>query len=167
MRPRRWIGAGAVIALALTLITIHSLDAPLFLYPSSASLPAGLYMRSVERVQRGAVVAFSIPEIARRYRERHGARPPTNYLFLKPIIAGAGDHICNDTEKGLRVNGNWIAPLLKTSEEGASLPIWRSCRILNSGEFFTFSRTVTNSFDSRYYGTIHSDEILGAYRRVF
>ena len=88
MRPRRWIGAAAVIALALTLVTVRSLDAPLFLYPSSASLPAGLYVRSIEPVQVGSIVAFPAPAIARRYQERDGSEVPSAYLFMKPVAAG-------------------------------------------------------------------------------
>lgn len=166
MKHRRWIGAGAVIALTLALITIRSLDAPLFLYPSSASLPAGLYMRSFEPVQRGAIVAFSAPAIARRYQERDGARAPSSYLFIKPVAAGPGDRVCNDPKNGLEINDVWIAPLVQFDSLWSPLPIWRSCRRLRDKEFFIFSDTVPNSFDSRYYGIVQARQILATYRRI-
>ena len=166
MRRRRWIGAGAVIALALALTTLRSLDTPLFLYPSSASLPAGLYMRSFEPVRVGSIVAFPAPAIARQYQERDGAQVPSEYLFIKPVAAGPGDRVCNDPVNGLEINGVWLAPVAKSDNQGSPLPVWHSCRWLREREFFMFSNTVPNSFDSRYYGTVQSQEIRASYRRI-
>ena len=166
MRPRRWLGAGAVIALALTLITVRSLDAPLFLFPSSASLPAGLYMRSFEPVRVGSIVAFPMPAVARRYQERDGSHVPSASLFIKPVAAGPGDWVCNDPVNGLEINGVWMAPVTMSDRRGKSLPVWRSCRFLRDKEFFLFSDTVPNSFDSRYYGTVQDHQIRASYRRV-
>ena len=166
MRPRRWIGAGSVIALALTLISIRSLDAPLFLYPSSASLPAGLYVRSFETVRVGSIVAFPAPAIARYHQERDGSQVPSGYLFIKPVAAGPGDRVCNDPVNGLEINGVWLAPVSKSDSRGRSLPVWRSCRLLREKEFFLFSDTVPNSFDSRYYGTVQDQHIRASYRRI-
>ncbi len=166
MRPRRWIGAGAVIALAFALITIRSLDAPLFLYPSSASLPAGLYMRSFETVQVGSIVAFPAPAIARRYQESTGVTVSSGYLFIKPVAAGPGDRVCNNPLDGLEINDVWMAPLVRTDSLKRPLTIWRSCRRLRDKEFFMFSDTVLNSFDSRYYGIVQARQILATYRRI-
>ena len=166
MRPRRLIGAGAVIALALALISVRSLDAPLFLYPSSASMPAGLYMRSFEPVQVGSIVAFPPPTIARHYQEHRGDDVPPDYLFIKPVAAGPGDRVCNDRMNGLEINGVWLAPVAKSDSRGRALPVWHSCRLLRDREFFLFSDTVPNSFDSRYYGTVRDHQIRASYRRV-
>lgn len=166
MRPRRWIGAGAVIALALGPIAIRSLDAPLFLYPSSASLPAGLYMRSFEPIRPGVIVAFSVPDIARRYQELGGTAIPPGYLFIKPVVAGAGDRVCNSHEHGLQINGVWKAPVAISDSHGKALPVWLACRQLSDHEFFLFSDSVPNSFDSRYYGTVQDHQIRASYRRI-
>lgn len=164
MKPKRWISAGAVIALALTLITIRSLDAPLFLYPSSASLPAGLYVRSFEPIRPGVIVAFPVPDIARRYQELVGREVPTGYLFIKPVAASSGDRVCNDLGAGLRINRVWIAPATSSSYDRFKLPIWNSCRQLRDREFFVLSNMVPNSFDSRHYGIIQADQMLATYR---
>ena len=166
MKRRRWVGAGAVIALTLALITLRSLDAPLFLYPSSASLPAGIYMRSFEPVQVGSIVAFPAPAIARRYQERDGSQGPSAYLFIKPVAARPGDHVCNNLNDGLQINGIWVASVAKSDSSGKVLPVWRSCRRLRSKELFVFSDRVLNSFDSRYYGIVHFKQISGVYRRI-
>ena len=165
MRPRRWIGAGAVIALALTLVTIHSLDAPLFLYPSSASLPAGLYMQSFETVRVGSIVAFPVPDVAQRYQELSGIDVSPGHLFIKPITAGPGDLVCSDPENGLVINDVFVAPVVTSDDQGRRLPIWHSCRWLRKSEFFVFSDAVTNSFDSRHYGPLLMSSIIGTYRR--
>ncbi|MEM8947914.1 MAG: S26 family signal peptidase, partial [Pseudomonadota bacterium] len=147
-------------------ITVRSLHAPLFLYPSSASLPVGLYMRSFETVQVGSIVAFPVPAVARRYQEHNGNNVPHDYLFIKPVAAGPGDRVCNDPVNGLQINGVWLAPVAKSDSRGKSLPVWRSCRLLRDKEFFLFSNTVPNSFDSRYYGTVQDRQIRASYRRV-
>jgi len=166
MKRRRWIGAASVIALTLILITVRSLDAPLFLYPSSASLPAGLYMRSFEPVRTGTIAAFSAPKAAQRYQETAVAQMPSDHLFLKPIAAGPGDLVCNSLEKGLEVNNVWIAPVAKADSYGRLLPIWRLCRQLHQDEFFTFSNFAPNSPDSRYYGPVQVDNLPATYRRI-
>ena len=166
MRRRRWLGASAVIALALALITIRSLDAPLFLYPSSASLPVGLYVRSFEVVRLGSIVAFLAPAVARHYQERDGRRVPLDHLFIKPVAAGPGDQVCNDPENGLVINDVWIAPIATSNSQGNPLPIWHSCRRLREKELFMFSDTVANSFDSRYYGSVQAHQIIATYRRI-
>ena len=152
-------GGGDKCALA-TLITIRSLDAPLFLYPSSASLPAGLYMRSFEKVRVGSIVAFPAPAVARRYQERDGSYVPSAYLFIKPVAAGPGDWVCNDPVNGLEISGVWLAPVAKTDSRGRMLPMRQFCRRLRSGEFFMFSDTVSNSFDSRYFGIVERKHII-------
>ena len=165
MRPRRWLGTGAVIALALTLITIRSLNAPLFLYPSSGSLPAGVYVRSFEPIVPGKTVAFTAPKAAERYQANRGRNIAYDILFIKPIVAGPGDHVCNDLSGGLRINNVWIAPTAEYTSTGAPLPIWHECRRLIDDEFFMYSAFATNSFDSRYFGPVKRQTIRSVYIR--
>ncbi|MEM7043399.1 MAG: S26 family signal peptidase [Pseudomonadota bacterium] len=160
------MGAAAVIALTLTLITIRSLDAPLFLYPSSASLPAGLYMRSFDPVQVGSIVAFPAPVVARHYLARNGWDTAVDNLFIKPVFAGPTDHVCNSLADGLRVNGVWIAPVAAADSGGTALPTWQECRKLSQDEFFVYSAFANNSFDSRYFGIVKRFDIFGAYTLV-
>ena len=155
-----------MIALALSLITIRSLDAPLLLYPSSASIPAGLYVRSFEPIRPGVIVAFSVPKIARLYQERNGTQVPSGYVFIKPVAAGPGDQVCNDPLSGLKINGVWVAAIASADNRGNPLPSWHLCRWLADGEFFLFSGTVPNSFDSRYFGVVPASQILATYRQI-
>jgi type IV secretory pathway protease TraF len=123
-------------------------------------------MRSFEPVRVGSIVAFPAPAIARRYQEGDGSQAPSAYLFIKPVAAGPGDRVCNDSVNGLEINGVWLAHIAKSDSRGRSLPVWQSCRWLRENEFYVFSNTVSNSFDSRYFGVIQSRQILATYRRI-
>ena len=163
---RRWIGAGFVILLALTLFGARSLDAPLILYPSSGSLPAGFYIRSFQPVASGEIVAFNMPKKAWRYLEGEGQDDEADLLLIKPLAAGPGDHVCNDTKNGLRINGQKIAPTARYDSHGQELPVWSACRHLHEHEHLAISTFVQNSFDSRYFGPIDAASIKGVYDLV-
>ena len=45
-------------------------------------------------------------------------------------------------------------------------PRWRACRRLDAGEFFVFSNRIPNSFDSRYYGPVRREAIVGVFRPI-
>ena len=165
MTSRRWGLATSVLLLAVGLAGVRSLDAPLFLYPASASLPEGLYMRSFGPIEIGKIAAFAIPEAARRYQAKRARQVPDGFLFMKPIAAGPGDQVCNG-ESGLVINGAWLAATATRDREGARLPVWRDCRRLHDNEYFAFSGHVGNSFDSRYFGPIEANDILGVYRSI-
>jgi len=163
MTSRRWGLAASVLLLAVGLVGVRSLDAPLFLYPASASVPEGLYMRSFGPIEIGKIAAFPIPEEALRYRAKHGHRAPEGFLFMKPIAAGPGDQVCNG-ESGLFINGAPLGTTATRDRAGELLPVWRYCRRLHDDEYFAFSDHVGNSFDSRYFGPILVDHIAGLYR---
>ena len=163
----RWVGVVAVLALALILVGVRALGAPLMLYPASASLPHGPYLRTLEAVAPGTIVAFTVPDVARRYQAERGAEVARDFLFLKPIIAGPGDRVCNSVDQGLVVNGIWLGPTASRDTEGRPLPVWTACRVLGADRYFAFSDWVPNSFDSRYFGPVDADEIAGVYRPLF
>jgi type IV secretory pathway protease TraF len=125
MRLRRWIGAAAVISPALALITIRSLDAPLFLYPSSISLLAGIYLRAFDMPSHGKIVAFAALDAAQCYQLDQGTQLPEGHLLIKPLIVGLGDHVCNNLSNGLWVNGQRIAPTAFRDTTGRQLPVWK------------------------------------------
>ncbi len=135
---------------------------PALLWNTSESEPKGLYLRTPERVRTGRVIAFRAPDLAFPYADgRMGylRRVP----ILKQVAASAGDEVC--TQGGsLRINGRWRAPVLVYDPRGKPLPRWRACRRLRAGEFFVFSDLIPNSFDSRYYGPVRIDQVVGVFR---
>ena len=162
-RSRRWIGAGFVVLLALTLVGARSLEAPLILYPSSGSLPAGFYIRSFQPIASGDIVACNAPKKAWRYLGGESQDDGAGPLLIKPLAAGPGDHVCNDPENGLRINGQKVAPTARQDSHGRKLPTWEACRCLLEHEYLAISTFAQNSFDSRYFGPIDITSIKGVY----
>lgn len=157
----------AVIALAAALAGSKLLAAPIVLYPISPSLPEIPYIRTIDAVEVGAIVAFPVPDVARRYQRQRGQELPTNFLFIKPIAAGPGDHVCNSASEGLAVNGIWHAETMPFDQDGHALPVWDGCRRLSSQEFFMLSDHVPSSFDSRYFGPVLSTDIVATYLPLY
>jgi len=158
--------AATVLVLAVALAGLRQLEAPLILYPASASLPKGLYFQTFGSVEIGKIAAFPIPTAARNYQARHGNLAPEGFLFMKPIAAGPGDEICNGPA-GLFLNGRHLAATASHDARGNPLPIWNDCRPLRDDEFFMLSDYASNSFDSRYFGPIRADEIISVYSTAF
>ena len=164
-RRRRSLATG-VVALAACLAAPSFLDGPIFLYPISPSLPVGPYLRTLEAVKTGKIVAFKIPDEARRYQAERGRDVPKNFLFMKPVAAAPGDRVCN-TPAGLFINGKRYADTASHDPEGYPLPSWHHCRSLKRNEYFMVSTHIANSFDSRYFGPVAADEITAVYRPLF
>lgn len=141
--------------------------APLFLYPSTPSLPAGLYMKIGGKIERGSIVAFPVPEQAQAYQGSIGQVVDPGFLFLKPVIAISGDSLCNDAIDGFRINGVQTARTADRDRDGNALPVWQDCRSLADNELFTFTDHVANSFDGRYYGPIERSHVVGVYRMIW
>jgi len=75
----------AVIGLAAVLAGSKLLAAPIVLYPISPSLPEVPYVRTATAIEVGTIVAFPMPDVARRYQRRRGHELPAKFLFMKPI----------------------------------------------------------------------------------
>lgn len=159
-----WVlGCGAALISALSMAAAGGAR-PLLLWNRTASEPEGLYARQDEPVRVGALVAFPAPAAAFPYAKGH-----MDYLrrvpLLKSVAAVSGDQVCTDAGR-LVINGQVRAPILKQDRRGAMLPRWTGCRRLRDGEVFVFSDRIPNSFDSRYFGPVNRDEIVGVFRPV-
>lgn len=137
---------------------------PWILYPHTPSLPLGLYVRTLDASAVGSIIAFRVPKVAIDYKRSIGERVEPDFLFMKPVIAGPGDHVCHLQLGSLELNGKPIADVVAEDRLGRPLPVWQGCEVLGPGRYFTLSDYVPNSFDSRHYGPIHTADILGVYR---
>ncbi|MCU0839876.1 MAG: S26 family signal peptidase [Rhodospirillales bacterium] len=151
------IGGIAAIAVAAELWGRQQI-----LYNHSPSLPEGFYVRtSADRPAVGTLVRFPVPETVRAYARQRGA-DEEHASFLKPVIAGAGDHVCIRGDRFI-LNGRDVGAVAAHDSAGRPLPRWRECRALVTGELFVYADHVANSFDSRYYGPIRTDAVTGVY----
>lgn len=157
-----------VILVAITTILAGAAalasDTPWILYPNTPSLPLGLYVRTLDAHDVGSIVAFRVPEAAIDYKRSIGERVEPYFLFMKPVIAGPGDHVCHREQGPLELNGQSIADVIADDRLGRPLPVWQGCEVLGPDRYFTLSDYVPNSFDSRHFGPIHAGDILGAYK---
>jgi type IV secretory pathway protease TraF len=80
---------------------------------------------------------------------------------MKVIAAMAGDSVCADQDR-LTVNGRDLGVIRAADAEGRLLPRWSQCRTLDRSEVFLVS-SVTDSFDSRYFGPVSLSDLEGVY----
>jgi conjugative transfer signal peptidase TraF len=113
----------------------------------------------------GTLVRFAVPDTVSAYARQRGANEE-NATFLKPVIAGAGDHVCVRGDRFI-LNGRDVAAVAAHDSAGRPLPQWRECRALRAGELFVYADHVANSFDSRYYGPIRTDAVMGVYTALW
>ncbi|MBI1684275.1 S26 family signal peptidase [Caulobacter hibisci] len=163
MQPRLVLALAAP-ALAAVALGPPIRPAPPLLLNTSASEPVGLYLHQDQVPRVGRVIAFRPPPAAWPYvaaampaRARGG--------ILKTIGAGEGDRVCTRGGR-LAVNGRDVAPIASRDSRGRSLPHWEGCRALGAGEYFVVSTRIPNSFDSRYYGPVRRQDVIGVYRAL-
>ena len=157
--PRRML---VVVGIAAALMTIPMPRCPLVLYNRTPSLPIGWYIYCGASIHRGDVVAFALPPTAWSYARLRGES--TRVLLLKHVLAIRGD-LVSTLHGELRINGAFVGSIAAVDSAGRPLPQWMACRILADDELLVGS-THPRSFDSRYFGPIHANQVLGLYRKL-
>jgi conjugative transfer signal peptidase TraF len=153
-----------LIALALLIAQAVSRRSPLLVWNASNSVPIGLYRirRTTPRVDDLVLVrlAGAIANLTHRRAYLLG----TAYL-LKPVFAVAGDRVCRF---GIRifVRRRLAALALHHDRNRRAMPTWHGCLILQSGEFFLLAKHPA-SFDSRYFGPVRTDRVVGPAARLW
>lgn len=135
---------------------------PRLVWNASASAPIGLYRIDVgARPARGDLVAVAPPGALARFLDARRYVPRGTPL-LKRIAAGEGATVCR---RGYRVfvDGRPAALALPRDRAGRALPAWAGCRTLGEGEFF-FLNAARASLDSRYFGSLGADRVIGIAR---
>lgn len=134
--------------------------APKILYNPSPSAPVGFYILKKEiPVRKGAFVAAYAPQWARGLAAERGYLP-YDLPVLKTVWGEPGDKVCA-AKSYISVDGNPDIPLRHIDSSEREMPRWNECRTLQSGEYFLISTDVQTSFDSRYFGPVREEDILG------
>jgi conjugative transfer signal peptidase TraF len=161
--PRRnWratILTTAAGVLAITLATFTVIP-PKLLYNGSASAPIGFYtVDTAAAIQVGDLVVLTPPPGMRDLIVERGYLPP-DVPLVKRIVAAKGDHVC--AQHGVvAINDRVVLTAKKSDSQGRTMPIWDGCRVLDQGEVFVAMSDVEDSLDSRYFGPIDDDLIIG------
>ena len=156
LRTVVWAALGVgVIALPIVV------PAPVRLvYNATASVPVGWYaVVHVTTPRAGDVLLAHLPSSAATIaNERHYL--PRSVPILKRVGAVAGQSVC--VRNGLvSVGVETPVQLLERDGHGRPLTPWPGCRALNAGEVFLLSHDSPSSFDSRYFGPIPKQLIIG------
>ncbi len=113
----------------------------------------------------GSIVLVPLPATAAALAARRGYLP-LRIPLLKPIAAVAPQQVCI-AEGIVRIDGVPVAAVLRIDGRGRSLHAWSACRRLRPDELFLLSTTNPASFDSRYFGPVRADTVLGVAHPVW
>jgi conjugative transfer signal peptidase TraF len=156
----RIIGAIAGLICVFALADIFKPATPYIFYNKSESAPIGWYrLTPNQAVKRDVMVAAFAPEKARSMAATRDYLP-AHVPLLKTVWATAGDEICSDNGRVTAPN----RPVIKAQAQdafGRNMPSWSGCITLSSNQYFLVSPHVQNSWDSRYFGPVERDNILG------
>ena len=165
MRSAFYIGLGIAGVGAVGVAATMSFT-PAVLYNPSASAPVGFYaIKKKYPIRKGALVAAYPPQWARILAAERGYLP-ADLPVLKSVWGEPGDKVCA-SKTYISVDGNPDIPVRETDRVGRVMPRWNECRTLQSGEYFLISIDVQTSFDSRYFGPVRDEDIIGNVRLIW
>ena len=157
---RRRAGAWLLLTTMGAVVGLLSLQArpPALVWNFTESVPVGLYSLSHAAPATGDVIAIAPAGAAREALDAYAALP-AGKLLLKQLAAVEGDVVCR-TGATVTVNGVIAAIAKPATADGRALPAWSGCRALGPGKVLVLTRHA-GSFDSRYFGPIGADQIIG------
>ena len=133
---------------------------PVLFYNPSYSAKIGWYkLRVDEPIVTGSQVAAYAPDWARKLADERGYLP-YDYPLIKTVWAVQGDEVC--------YNNGWVRvpkrpdiAILGQDVLGRDMPQKSGCHVLKAGEYLIISPDVQTGFDSRYFGPVRIDNIVG------
>lgn len=131
---------------------------PIVIWNASASVPIGLYLVVSGVPEGGDFVLVRAPEAAAHFANQRGYLP-VGIPLVKRLAASVGDKVCS-SNLTVQINGAAVAHQLEADRSGRSLPRWNECRELGRDEYFLLA-DAPDSFDSRYFGPVKSDRVIG------
>ncbi|WP_304308381.1 S26 family signal peptidase [Pseudacidovorax intermedius] len=159
-----------VAFLAATLLVVTALGAPCVLpfrtrlvFNPSTSMARGWYrVNAVSApgvMHVGSLVLARLPASAAALAaQRHYL--PAGTPVLKRVAAVAPQSVCIARQR-VWIDARAVAVVRLHDGAGRSLPIWAHCGPLADGELFLVGDAQPVSFDSRYFGPVRVDAVLG------
>ena len=157
----RVLGTVSVAALCTaSLVQIVRPSMPRLLYNPSPSAPIGWYrLRPDTYAHRGDLVAASAPKSGAALALKRDYLPP-NIPLIKTVWAVSGEQVCH-VDGQVLVQGRPALIVLRHDVLGRALPTRSGCYELSKDEVFLISNYVQTSFDSRYFGPVKRENLLG------
>jgi conjugative transfer signal peptidase TraF len=155
-----------VSALAVAAIAAKPLinPVPLVIWNASKSVPIGWYLVAKRQPNLGEIAVIRPPEWIEIYASERGYLPLQTPL-LKPVRAFENALVCR-IGRYVFIDGNMVARAKFLDTNHRLLPVWNGCRTLKSDEIFVLGLH-RDSFDSRYFGPITRDQVVGSAVPVF
>jgi type IV secretory pathway protease TraF len=163
--PRAWLIV-MVVALffATLLVAVTAIKPlPLLIWNASDSVPVGWYWVEKRQPKIGEIAVVKPHDWVRVYASSRGYLPAKVWL-LKPVSAVSGAIVCR-VGTFVFIDGKLVARAKKFDSQQRILPLWKGCRTLKSDHVFLLARP-RNSFDSRYFGSVNRDLIIGTAVRL-
>ena len=133
---------------------------PVLLYNPSESAAVGWYRLTTDKAPKiGSQVAAYAPEWARKMADERGYLP-YDYPLIKTVWAVEGDEVCYHKSSVSVPKRPDIAVQVRDAL-GRDMPVMSGCAVLKSGEYMLLSPDVQAGFDSRYFGPVGLENIVG------
>lgn len=155
----------SILCLSLLFLVSTFYGEKYFVFNSTDSLPEGFY-RIIKKSEYGLgdLVVFPIPDSVKGIvTDRHWL--PKDGLLIKNIVGVPGDSFSTLDGKYI-VKNELIGSILKNDSEGRPMPVFCKKDTVESG-FLVARRGVKTSFDSRYFGALPSEKIIGVAEPFF
>ena len=134
---------------------------PRVLYNPSLSAPVGWYrIEPKTSFYSDDRVAVFAPEEARKLASNRGYLP-YDYPLIKIIWAGPGEMVCRSEAGIVSVPNRPDITALAQDSLGRDMPVWSGCLMLEQNQYFIASPGHDHGWDSRYFGPVNIDDILG------
>jgi conjugative transfer signal peptidase TraF len=139
-------------------------DHPPFIINETVSMAKGIYAYTdnANAIKRKDIVALKMTIGANAYLVDELGYPRRT-LLIKRVAGLSGDVICRH---GMRVTVNAQTVNAQSKDRfGNLLPVWDGCAVLLPNQVFLLGDH-PSSFDSRYFGPVTKEQLLGTYRGV-
>ncbi len=150
-----WVGLSGLIELPVRVV-----------YNASDSVPPGWYRIEPGALPKvGELVLVRLPSEAAQLASQRGYLP-IEVPMLKPVFAAPPQRACAIGSR-LLVDDATAVEARAYDGRGRPMPQWRGCRPLVDDELLLLSPSHADSFDSRYFGPVRIDAVLGTAHRLF
>ena len=146
-----------LIAIALVLVTWLS-PSPYLIWNASKSVPIGWYWIEHRQPKLHQIAVVKLDGWSQLYAAERGYLPEKVWL-LKPVAAEFPSVFCRFGNY-VFIDGKLVAKAKKFDRQLRNLPRWKGCLTLKPDELFVIAGP-KNSFDSRYFGPIKLNQVVG------
>ena len=155
-----------VMALLVLCISNYLRDTPSFYYNGSQSADIGWYKIAPSKAYSSDdIVVAILPDDARTLADERGYLP-RDYPVIKTIGGVAGDRYCV-TDTQLQIENGPDLQIFPFDSQGREMPVLQAgCVDIRDGHVLLISERIDRSFDSRYFGEVAVDQIIGEVRYI-